>query len=437
MTISKKQVLLDDQNKVQKVHRSKFTPDGCFGTVMIGGTGSGKTFHLVFDVLQDRKSTGYLVYTTSTDQPILKTLDELATERNIKLDIIDLSSTSIDYEFIKKKAADAAKDHPDEISYEVIFDDIVHKDVIKQISPLFTSGRHFNISPTIVVHKWKNGRMDFNEIKENAKAFYSFGHMNDSQIAVATFIGENMGLSRVRSVKFGNEIINAFDNEEDKPCIAFFPQDRIKHTRVRAGHWKLIGSLLEPRMKQGLKADKDVIVRNELYDVEQIYSNKGEEEEDIEPDIGIDAPALSNREIEEKYNIKTFMSDEKGIKEYFAKKDTLGAIINTGNMKKTKDGIDTTGGVHWVLLYKLNSKLWFYFDSFGSIADEELITNNFADKQIIRNDIQIQNDDTALCGYYCIAVYNMLKTIPYYNLYQYFEEDNPEHNIETINKFIE
>ena len=59
-------------------------------------------------------------------------------------------------------------------------------------------------------------------------------------------------------------------------------------------------------------------------------------------------------------------------------------------------------GTHWVALY-LHSKTATYFDSFGIEHIPKEIKNFTTNKNVIANFYRVQNNDSIMCGYFCIG----------------------------------
>lgn len=68
----------------------------------------------------------------------------------------------------------------------------------------------------------------------------------------------------------------------------------------------------------------------------------------------------------------------------------------------------TQGGSHWVCVYN-KGKVCYYYDSFGGHPPERI--HKFmktSNKRMIRNDTQIQDMKSIMCGYYCCNVIDRL-----------------------------
>ena len=83
--------------------------------------------------------------------------------------------------------------------------------------------------------------------------------------------------------------------------------------------------------------------------------------------------------------------------------DDVGFIVNYA-----KRG-GASGGTHWVALVRVNSK-WHYFDPFG-IEPLDIVAQflaNIGISKFLHNTLQVQEIETALCGYYCIYFLSVL-----------------------------
>ena len=59
-------------------------------------------------------------------------------------------------------------------------------------------------------------------------------------------------------------------------------------------------------------------------------------------------------------------------------------------------------GTHWIALY-VNNKTVTYFDSFGIGHTPKEVKKIQGNRNIISNIYRIQNDDSVMCGYFCIG----------------------------------
>ena len=398
MESRKKQFLENtEKQRNEQQHNSPLTPSGCVRTLIIGGSGSGKTTSFVYDILPDRKSSGYLIYCSNPNQPVLKDLKAYADSKNLYFEII--TNWTINPTMIEELARENASKG---ISFEVIFDDVSDKSNFKTIVPLFTAGRHYNISPTLIVHKLKTNA-NLNEIKDSCNAFYSFGS-GLSQATFCKFARDLLDITNTEMNKTHNKLMTRAKKNGFPFCLAVFPEEPHDYMRLRAGHRGIIWDRLSPAEKEAFGVDP----------IDGVIEIPTESET---KSIDKNSKPLSNKEIDNHFGRRVcYMSNEDFVLDNFL-------VINTGNLKE-----ETEGGVHWVLIYKLTDKLVFYFDSFGNEVDNELI-GKLKDFEVVRNDLQIQEDTSALCGYYCISVAELLdKNVPYYHLYKYFSGPSEQKN---------
>ena len=59
-------------------------------------------------------------------------------------------------------------------------------------------------------------------------------------------------------------------------------------------------------------------------------------------------------------------------------------------------------GTHWVSLF-IYKNLAIYFDSFGIEYIPQEVINKIEDKSITHNIFRIQDNESIMCGFYCIA----------------------------------
>ena len=64
-------------------------------------------------------------------------------------------------------------------------------------------------------------------------------------------------------------------------------------------------------------------------------------------------------------------------------------------------------GTHWIALY-VNNKTVTYFNSFGVEHILKEIKKFINNKNIIANICRVQNDDSIMCGYFCIGFINYI-----------------------------
>ena len=74
------------------------------------------------------------------------------------------------------------------------------------------------------------------------------------------------------------------------------------------------------------------------------------------------------------------------------------------NLQDSDDG----NGTHWVVLYKINDNVSFYYDSFGFPPPDNI--EKILNKKYKYNTKQIQNINSTSCGFYCIAFIIFMKT---------------------------
>ena len=65
-----------------------------------------------------------------------------------------------------------------------------------------------------------------------------------------------------------------------------------------------------------------------------------------------------------------------------------------------------SNGTHWVSLF-IDKKTVVCFDSFGIKYIPQKVSNKIKDKSITRNTFRIQDNESIMCGLYCIAPPNM------------------------------
>ena len=82
-----------------------------------------------------------------------------------------------------------------------------------------------------------------------------------------------------------------------------------------------------------------------------------------------------------------------------------------------------------------------YFDSFGIECIPQEVLNKIIDKSIIHNILRIQDNESIMCGFYCIAFIEymlagktMLKTILYYT--SLFSPNDYKKNNKIIYKYF-
>ena len=113
--------------------------------------------------------------------------------------------------------------------------------------------------------------------------------------------------------------------------------------------------------------------------------------------------------------------------EHYKIKNYHGAFIDDRLPTKLQNGyyiINLNGHSHWTVLLK-NNEDFYYFDSYGFLASEEV------EDQIgeyIYSTNQLQNIDSSACGFYCLAFMrcmekNKNKKLAYTNFLKLFTED--------------
>jgi len=90
-------------------------------------------------------------------------------------------------------------------------------------------------------------------------------------------------------------------------------------------------------------------------------------------------------------------------------KDTLPKLENKFyiiNMQSSGEG----SGTHWVLVYNVKHNFCIYFDSFGIDPPKDVLQRmKETNKECVMSDVEIQNLDSMMCGYYCINVIDRLE----------------------------
>jgi len=83
-------------------------------------------------------------------------------------------------------------------------------------------------------------------------------------------------------------------------------------------------------------------------------------------------------------------------------KDLLGKNPRDGYyIANMANSTSPSGGTHWVALKVHHGKPLLYFDSFG--APPPIAVMNLAKTNLIYSSLQIQDDDSTACGYFCLA----------------------------------
>jgi len=115
--------------------------------------------------------------------------------------------------------------------------------------------------------------------------------------------------------------------------------------------------------------------------------------------------SLSNDELYQLANQLHIPLTKVLMKNEFGKKRENGNFIV--NLASDNDG---SNGTHWVTLI-VRDNYSFYFDSFGCLPPEEIkIFVSEAKKPIYYNTFEIQDLNSSLCGFYCIAILNFITT---------------------------
>ena len=84
-------------------------------------------------------------------------------------------------------------------------------------------------------------------------------------------------------------------------------------------------------------------------------------------------------------------------------------FFSRNNVPRIKDGAyvinlddQNSKGTHWVSLF-INKNLAIYFDSFGIEYIPQEVLRKIRDKSITLNIFRIQDNESIMCGFYCIA----------------------------------
>ena len=87
----------------------------------------------------------------------------------------------------------------------------------------------------------------------------------------------------------------------------------------------------------------------------------------------------------------------------------LMALFQKNNLPRIKDGayvinLDDKNSkeTHWVSLF-IDRNTAIYFDSFGIEYIPQEVLNKIKDKSITHNIFRIQNNESVMCGFYCIT----------------------------------
>ena len=114
-------------------------------------------------------------------------------------------------------------------------------------------------------------------------------------------------------------------------------------------------------------------------------------------------------------NFKDYM-EKNNLKDYTMNESELRRVYNHNiyprDSKKLSDKGSvkvhngSEGGTHWTC-FKVNDDKSFYFDSFGGQPDKFLL--NQLPKPITYHSYKIQNENSKLCGSYCLTFFIWLK----------------------------
>ena len=131
------------------------------------------------------------------------------------------------------------------------------------------------------------------------------------------------------------------------------------------------------------------------------------------------------------------------ITHYFDYEPRFNGVFSRNNLLRMKDGkyvinLDdkNSKGTHWVSLF-IDRNTALYFDSFGIKYIPQEVLNKIKDKSIIHNIFRIQDNESIMCGFYCIAFIEYMlsgKTLlDYTNL---LPLNNYKKNEKTIYKYF-
>ena len=117
------------------------------------------------------------------------------------------------------------------------------------------------------------------------------------------------------------------------------------------------------------------------------------------------------KEQEEDTWIKIFNSAPsfKKYRDYFNYEPRFNGVFSRKNLPGKKDGAyvinlydKTSKGTHWVSLF-IDRNTAVYFDSLGIEYIPEEVLNKITDESITDNIFRIQDNESIMCGFYCIA----------------------------------
>ena len=106
-----------------------------------------------------------------------------------------------------------------------------------------------------------------------------------------------------------------------------------------------------------------------------------------------------------------------------------GAYVINLDDKKSK-------GTHWVSLF-VDRNTAVYFDSFGIEYILQKLLNKIRDKSVTHNIFRIQDNDTVMCGFYCIAFIEYMlagRSLLYYS--SLFSPNDYKKNDKIIYKYF-
>ena len=101
--------------------------------------------------------------------------------------------------------------------------------------------------------------------------------------------------------------------------------------------------------------------------------------------------------------------DQYGIKNFNGvfSKDQIPKQLKEGYYIINLQNHDSGNGTHWTCFLVTNNGLNIYFDSFNSVAPENI---DLAIRPYVYNDRQIQDLTSSACGWYCIAAIRYIAT---------------------------
>ena len=99
---------------------------------------------------------------------------------------------------------------------------------------------------------------------------------------------------------------------------------------------------------------------------------------------------------------------------YFNYNPKFNGVSSRKNLARINDGAyvinlddKNSSGIHWVSLF-INKNTAVYFDSFGIEYIPQEVLNKIKDKSITHNIFRIQDNESIMCGFYCIAFINYM-----------------------------